>query len=89
MPSVVQRIDAQGALALDEARRGQLKREGALSVYALNNGGQAQRISVQLLSQEADTSLVELDEALARARVVDFPPPDLADGALVLPGGGS
>lgn len=66
-----------------------VQREGALSVYALNNGGQARRISVQLLSQEADTSLVELDEALARARVVDFPPPDLADGALVLPGGGS
>lgn len=64
-----------------------VQREGALSVYALVDGRQARRIPVQLLSQEAETSLVEQDDLLARARVVDMPPPDLSDGARVLSGG--
>jgi RND family efflux transporter MFP subunit len=63
-----------------------VQREGALSVFALADGGQARRIPVQLLSQAAGTSLVELDEALVRAQVIDMPPPDLADGMRLFPG---
>jgi membrane fusion protein (multidrug efflux system) len=65
-----------------------VQREGALSVFALAEGGQARRIPVQLLSQVAGTSLVELDETLAGAQVIDMPPPDLADGMRLLSGGG-
>lgn len=67
-----------------------VQRDGALAVWSVDAEQRARKIAVQLLSQEGERALVETDEALVRARVVDLPAPELAEGTgLANPAGGA